>query len=68
MTRITATPPAASTAPSRPRRIVVRRVGSLEAVATPTPARCAEDRRGEQARAADLVWRLPGAAPLAAGC
>jgi len=46
----------------------VRRAGSLAAVATPAPGRCAQDRREDPARAADLVWRLPGGAPLAAGC
>jgi hypothetical protein len=64
----TPTPTAPPVAPSRLGRIVVRRAGALGAVATPAPARCAEDRREEPARAADLVWRLPGAAPLAAGC
>ncbi len=64
----TATPSAPPVVSSRLRRIVVRRVGDLAAIATPAPARCAEDRREDPARAADLVWRLSGAAPLAAGC
>jgi len=46
----------------------VRRAGSLAAVATPAPGRCAQDGREDPARAADLVWRLPGGAPLAASC
>ncbi len=64
----TATPTRQPAVASRLRRIVVRRAGALAATATPAPAGCAEDRREEPARAADLVWRLPGAAPLAAGC
>jgi len=65
----TPTPLATSAAPaSRLRRIVVRRAGALAAVATPAAGRCAQDRRDDPARAADLVWRLPGGAPLAAGC
>jgi hypothetical protein len=65
----TATPIARPTAAaSRLRRIVVRRPGDLAATATPAPARCAEDRRETPVRAADVVWRLPGAAPLSLGC
>ncbi len=63
----TATPAPPATA-SRLRRIVVRRAGALAAVATPAAGRCAEDRREDPVRAADVVWRLPGAAPLRAGC
>ncbi len=67
-TTTTATPTARPATASRLRRIVVRRAGALAAVATPSPGACAEDRRDDPARVADVVWRLPGAAPLAAGC
>jgi hypothetical protein len=66
----TAVPAAPTTrrAATRLGRIVVHRLGAPGELAEAAPGRCAEDRREVPSRPADLVWRLAGSAPLAAGC